>query len=245
VFLVGDAAHTIPPVGAFGLSTGIADGYNLAWKLAMVMSGQAGAGLLDSYEAERLPIARFAQEQTVKRFRNLHLQWATGEEAARARAELRIAEPLVLAFGYQYEGGAVIGPRTELPSLDDVERNIDGHPGTRLPHGWIDRKGERISTLDVAGSGLALLTGPEGQAWQRAADTVLHGTGIPLSTYRIGTDADADLVSADDEWVRAAGLQPDGALLVRPDNVIAWRSPTMPADPAEVLRTTVRRLLDR
>ena len=56
-FLLGDAAHIHSPVGAQGMNTGLQDAYNLAWKLALVVSGDAGAGLLDSYEAERVPVA--------------------------------------------------------------------------------------------------------------------------------------------------------------------------------------------
>src|SRR5438034_5595534 len=57
-FLLGDAAHIHSPVGAQGMNTGLQDAYNLAWKLALVVSGRAGAALLDSYEAEHLPVAK-------------------------------------------------------------------------------------------------------------------------------------------------------------------------------------------
>ncbi|EWC63312.1 Polyketide hydroxylase WhiE VIII [Actinokineospora spheciospongiae] len=242
VFLVGDAAHTIPPIGAFGLSTGISDGHNLAWKLAMVVRGEAGRGLLDSYEAERLPVARFAQEQTLLRFRNLHLQWSTGPEVEKARAALRIADPLVLGFGYQYDSRAVIGARGEVPSLEDVALDLDGHPGSRLPHGWVELKGERVSTLDLAGPGFVLLTGPDGHDWCRAAEDAVRG--VSLTAHRVGTGGDADLVAEDRTWLATAGLGPGGALLVRPDNVVAWRSPGPARDPDRVLREVLTHLLD-
>jgi putative polyketide hydroxylase len=245
VFLVGDAAHTIPPIGAFGLSTGMADGYNLAWKLALVHGGLAGPGLLDSYQAERLPVVRFAQNQTLLRFRNLHLQWATGPEAERARAELRIADPLVTGFGYQYSAGAVIGPRQDLPSLEDVERNLDGHPGTRLPHAWVTRKGEQVSTLDIAGPGFAVLAGPRGQAWCQAAQEAARRSGVEITAHRVGPGPGTDLASPDGQWLATAGLQADGALLVRPDNVIAWRSPGSADDPGRILGQALSQLLDR
>src|SRR5207253_6731668 len=66
VFLAGDAAHQIPPTGGFGMNTGIQDVHNLAWKLAAVLQGWAGPELLDSYDAERLPIARANIAQSVK-----------------------------------------------------------------------------------------------------------------------------------------------------------------------------------
>jgi len=57
-FLLGDAAHIHSPVGAQGMNTGLQDSYNLAWKLALVASGRADSTLLDSYEIERIPVAR-------------------------------------------------------------------------------------------------------------------------------------------------------------------------------------------
>jgi hypothetical protein len=57
-FLLGDAAHIHSPVGAQGMNTGLQDAYNLAWKLALVLSGRAGEALLDSYEQERIPVAK-------------------------------------------------------------------------------------------------------------------------------------------------------------------------------------------
>jgi len=68
-FLLGDAAHIHSPVGAQGMNTGLQDAYNLAWKLALVTEGRAGAALLDSYEQERVPVARRLLETTDRGFR--------------------------------------------------------------------------------------------------------------------------------------------------------------------------------
>ncbi len=57
VLLVGDSAHRFPPNGGYGMNSGIQDAHNLAWKLAFVLTGRAGARLLDSYESERRPVA--------------------------------------------------------------------------------------------------------------------------------------------------------------------------------------------
>lgn len=68
IFLAGDAAHVMPPTGGFGGNTGVQDAHNLAWKLAMVLRGEAGPELLDTYEAERLPAGYFTVEQAYSRY---------------------------------------------------------------------------------------------------------------------------------------------------------------------------------
>jgi 2-polyprenyl-6-methoxyphenol hydroxylase-like FAD-dependent oxidoreductase len=68
VFLAGDAAHLMPPNGGFGGNTGIHDAHNLAWKLAYVLEGRAGPGLLETYEAERRPVGKFTVEQAYTRY---------------------------------------------------------------------------------------------------------------------------------------------------------------------------------
>lgn len=68
-FLVGDAAHQFPPTGGHGMNSGIQDAHNLAWKLALVLQGAAGDGLLDTYEVERRPVAQRYADESVKNAR--------------------------------------------------------------------------------------------------------------------------------------------------------------------------------
>jgi 2-polyprenyl-6-methoxyphenol hydroxylase-like FAD-dependent oxidoreductase len=143
VFLAGDAAHAVPPTGAFGLNTGIADAHNLAWKLAWVLSGRAAPALLDTYHDERRPVAVLAMEQSLLRMRDLRLHFDGGPDAPRRRAEAGAVNAPIVHLGYRY--GATID---ELPSTEDVALALDGSPGSRLPHVWV---GER-STLDLVGS---------------------------------------------------------------------------------------------
>jgi putative polyketide hydroxylase len=225
-FLVGDAAHVAPPAGAFGLNTGIADAHNLAWKLAMVGRGQAGPGLLDTYDAERRPVARFTMDQALLRVRFPELHW--NPSLVEERARHGVANPLVVGLGYRYASSAVIGG-LPAPSLEDVA--LDGTPGSRVPHAWLERDGARQSTLDVTGTGFGLLAGPDGGAWCEAA----AGLGEDLVARRI-----------EGVWSDAAGVGPAGALLVRPDRFVAWRATTpAPPDAAGRLRAVLDEVLSR
>ncbi|MEO3778526.1 FAD-dependent monooxygenase [Micromonospora sp. B11E3] len=240
VVLAGDSAHTIPPIGAFGMSSGVADACNLAWKLAFVVKGLAGPGLLRSYETERLPIMKFTRDQALLRFSHLDLHWDAEKYGERAAVEM--ADPLVTALAYQYHDGAVIDAPGELRSLSRADENLDGSPGTRVPHAWVEHDGRRISVLDLPGPGFALLTGPDGAEWLAAAEKVAARTGVDLPAYRVGPGCE---VADDGEWLSSAGLTSAGALLVRPDMFVAWRSPVLPDVPEEQLASALDRILDR
>jgi 2-polyprenyl-6-methoxyphenol hydroxylase-like FAD-dependent oxidoreductase len=246
VFLAGDAAHVIPPMGAFGMNAGVADVHNLAWKLALVLGAAAAPGLLDTYQAERRPVAMFTMHQAMLRLRDPRLHWDRSTAMAGARAAVGAANAPVVQLGYRYDSAAVIGSQPVLPSLEDVTADLDGTPGSRLPHVWLRRAGRRLSTLDLLGTGFALLTGPDGAAWQWAADSA----GIPVTVHRIAGPSQAGpsrpepgLADPDGRWPAAAGRSPAGAVLVRPDGFIAWRVPVAPADPAAALRQAASRLL--
>ncbi|MFG1791836.1 FAD-dependent monooxygenase [Nocardia sp. NPDC049149] len=232
VFLIGDAAHTVPPQGAFGVNTGVADAHNLAWKLAAVLHDQAGPALLRTYTAERRSVADYTLGQALLRVANPRLHWDTSPEAGAARTAVGMAAAPVVQLGGRYDSTAVIDPDVRLPDLEDIDRVLDGTPGSRLPHLWI---GERRSTLDLVATGFAVLAGPAGDHWVPAAQQVADQLRIPLVATVIGVP----------EWPGRVGIAADGAVLVRPDQVIAWRSPTAPADPAGALERVLRQVLDR
>ncbi|GAA4549774.1 FAD-dependent monooxygenase [Amycolatopsis samaneae] len=222
VFLTGDAAHAMPPMAAAGANTAIADVANLAWKLAAVLDGTASAALLESYHAERHPVgyATAAYSSQVSGHLGTMLKALTSGDAQ--RFDLAAA-----MFGVQYPEGAFVAD-DRGPSPED--RYAPGaRPGTRIPHAWLDRDGERVSTVDLAGPGFTLLTGPDGEAWRRAAAEA----GVALE------------VVGDDGWLTAAELTGTGAVLVRPDAVVAWHSPACPAHPAEALRKALSQVLGR
>jgi 2-polyprenyl-6-methoxyphenol hydroxylase-like FAD-dependent oxidoreductase len=226
VFLVGDAAHAVPPVGAFGLDTGLADAHNLAWKLAAVLGGHAGQGLLDSYVEERRPVAKMTLEQALIRLRDPQLHCGDAQ-AADARAAAGAWNAPVVHLGYRYASGAVIDPYPRLPSTEDLDQVLDGTPGSRIPHRWIS---VGSSTLDMANHGFTLLAADE--RWIAAAE----GLDPYLTAYDLGRPW---------AWWDKVGIGDTGALLVRPDQIIAYRAPALPDEPRKVLAAALRTLLAR
>jgi 2-polyprenyl-6-methoxyphenol hydroxylase-like FAD-dependent oxidoreductase len=226
IFLVGDAAHAMPPMAASGANTAVQDAHNLAWKLANVLHGAAPRALLDTYQVERYPI-----DYATAEFSSL----VSGDLGAMVKAvtlgeDVPTFNPWVALLGTQYEQGALIADDRGPGPMDRLAP--EGRPGTRAPHVWVRRGDERISTIDLAGPGFALLTGADGQAWVDAARE------LDIAGYRIGPDAEID--DQEGRWLAEVGIKPDGALLVRPDGIMAWRSVEAVADLATALAGAMR-----
>ncbi|MGW0391295.1 FAD-dependent oxidoreductase [Streptomyces sp. NPDC003042] len=241
VFLVGDAAHEMAPTGAFGSNTGIQDAHNLAWKIAAVLSGSAGPELLDTYEAERLPVARATSERASARSaEHSHPGYVPPPTLGGGPG----SGVLTTAMGYCYPRGAVVGADPSRPVIPEALR-LKGDVGTRAPHMWLTRAGQRISLLDLYEQSFVLLSG-EGTPWRAAAGQVARQLGAPLEAWTIGSAPGADLVQAQDaDWAEVHELPADGAVLVRPDGFVAWRSEGAVADPETVLLDVMSQLLRR
>jgi 2-polyprenyl-6-methoxyphenol hydroxylase-like FAD-dependent oxidoreductase len=165
VFLAGDAAHTLPPNrGAYSANTGIEDAHNLAWKLAAVLSGESDARLLDTYEAERRPIAWLCHDQLFAR-----------NDATTGTA---IIDDFAMAFGHLYRSAAVLGVDDGLPPAQRPEQWA-GQPGTRAPHLWLS---EGKSTVDLVRRGWVLLT--DSDTWSVRPET----PEIPLECHLVDSD---------------------------------------------------------
>jgi 2-polyprenyl-6-methoxyphenol hydroxylase-like FAD-dependent oxidoreductase len=218
VFLVGDAAHRTAPTGGTGMNTAIQSAHNLAWKLAAVLNKVADPSLLDTYEPERRPAGE----------RNL----------LRSKGELQGVSGVAADLGVVYSSSAVVRECDgDAPAL--VEPTDNATVGARLPHVWLDADGERISTLDLTGSQPLVLTGPKGDAWRSAARSVESALGISLGV----TAVDVEPGDPSGEALTKLGIERDGALLVRPDGHIAWRSRGAAADPTATLEHAVATML--
>jgi putative polyketide hydroxylase len=140
-----------------------------------------------------------------------------------------------VALGYRYTEGAIVGGDPYAPTIPD-DFAATGEPGTRAPHLWLNRDGAKLSTLDLFERVPVLLTA-ENSAWHAAAAPTTTATWVPLECRPFTAD------DADTDWQKAYGIGPDGAVLVRPDGFVAWRSPGSARDPEAELRSVLREVL--
>jgi 2-polyprenyl-6-methoxyphenol hydroxylase-like FAD-dependent oxidoreductase len=214
-FLLGDAAHSHSPVGAQGMNTGLQDAYNLGWKLALVVSGAAGAALLESYEAERIPVAArllsttdraFSLVVSDSRLAGLFRTRLVPKILARA---LRLERIQKLAFrtisqtGIHYRNG----PLSEtLPGLPDAApRAGDRFPWLRLKLSANGPVEDLYEKLDDTRFNLIVI----GQA---APAGGVPGLGDLLRTHVVSSDPsnDRELTRADIPRTAFYLLRPDG-----------------------------------
>lgn len=243
ILLAGDAAHRFPPSGGLGLNSGVQDAHNLAWKIALVESGRAGAALLDSYEAERRPVAQANADQSLQnalRMLEVFEALGHGSDPAESRRQMDLAlasaegrariaaavanqaehfDMLGLQLGFSYAEGAIVADGTAAVRAENPARGfVPGcRPGARLAHGWVERRGATLSTLDlVPPDRFVLFVGPDGGDWLAQA----RAAELPLAIVRWGED----VVDPDGWWTAVAAMQPGGAILVRPDQHVAARA---------------------
>ena len=124
-----------------------------------------------------------------------------------------------MEIGYRYNSAAICPAPGDHGELYENPRDSQGHPGRRAPHSVLHRAGARISTLDLFGKTFVMLGGPEDSAWCDAARNAAMQLGLDLDAYRVDSVFDPDR-----RFAKAYGISPSGAVLVRPDGFIGWRS---------------------
>ncbi len=230
VLLVGDAAAQLPPIGGFGVNTGIQGLHNLVWKLALVRSGVAAPALLDTYETERRAVARYNVERSLENSRmveriNAAARGETGQALSPSEAvaaSRRYGNFLGMELGYRYESPAVVADDSAPDRVEDevIDYVPSARPGKRAPHAWIERAGRRMSLLDLFGSHFTLLTGREGHRWLEAAKEAARRTlGVSLDTHALG----ADFEDPEGSFAERYAIGADGVVLVRPDGHVGFR----------------------
>jgi hypothetical protein len=193
-FLVGDAAHLMPPYGGFGGNTGVQDAHDLAWRMGLVLRGHAPESLLDGYEIERRPIAELTVAQALLRSRKTPGQAPSPGEV----------DATNLALGFRYPQGAGTGALHEDPTHPTAS------PGTRAPHVSLT---DGRSTLDlVEPAGLTIIGSAPLSISTGYTAPVLHLAPI---------DPENVAAAHKSRWDATYGAPGVAGLLVRPDGVIA------------------------
>jgi len=230
IFIAGDAAHSHPPYGGYGVNTGLEDAVNLGWKLAAVLQGWGGDRLLQSYDAERRPVFASTAQDFIEK--------SIAEDRAFLRRIDSAADPVAFAQ-------ALDDRRQDARlEIDSFEPHYDGSPIVFGPpggvtsalgaHAFAARAGHHLApaplssglnVYDELGSGFTLLAlgaDPAAAAFQAAAARL----GIPL---KLVTDTRQD----------RRALYEAGLVLVRPDQFVAWTGEVAPADAGAVLLRSV------
>ena len=235
VFICGDAAHLWVPYGGYGMNAGIADAFNLGWVLGAYLQGWGGEGILDAYEAERLPItaqvSKFAMEHQRRTARfavppeiedDTEAGAAARQAAGKLAYEVNVRQFAAegLNFGYSYDGSPLIAYDGEsAPAYTMSEYTPSTAPGCRAPHLWLE---PGVSLYDRFGSGYTLLR----------FDPVIDIEPLMGAAGRAGmplTVIDVDRSSAPSAYHH-------GLVLCRQDQHVAWRGDVVPADSVALVR---------
>ena len=275
IFCVGDAVHRHPPSNGLGSNTSIQDSFNLAWKLALVLDGKANPALLETYHAERTPIAKQIVNRANKSieefgpiFDALGLTNTSDPDLMKAHMEERKQNTPVAAIqreklrkailfksyefnchgvemNQRYSSAAIIHDGTPEPEWKrdkELYYQASTRPGAHLPHVWLGKDNQKVSTLDLCGHGkFMLLTGIGGEAWIEAAKEVGKSLDIRIDTIKIGPGCDyTDLYGA---WADEKETEDNGCLLIRPDLYVAWRQQSIQPNAGKLLLQAMRTIL--
>ncbi|MFL6564863.1 MAG: FAD-dependent oxidoreductase [Burkholderiales bacterium] len=220
VFIGGDAAHLFTPTGGLGYNTAVEDAVNLGWKLAAVLKGQAAPGLLESYDAERRPLAvrntsyakGFADSLGIEPPREIEDEGGTGELARKQAGEYLARHGAAefnipgITLGGRYDHSPAIVADGSTPPPDRPNVYVPtACPGGRPPHLWLS---DGRSLFDAFGFEWTLLRlgNAQGGGFQEAARRL----GLVLTVFELRTDEARELYGAD-------------LALIRPDQIVAWR----------------------
>jgi len=238
VFIAGDAAHQYSPTGGLGMNTGIQEAVDIAWKLSAVLNGWGGEALLDSYFAERQPVAIRNNEEATANFKKL-AELPSGEDidkdtpagdALRAKAQDVVEnggyneeyEQEGVTVGYRYDTSPIcVDDDSGFPALTITEYVQSARPGARAPHVWLP---DGRSTLDLFGKDFTLL---------RLGNDAPDAGGLIAASAACSMPLRVEHVLNED----ARSLYDCALCLVRPDGHVAWRGDMDPANATAIIDT--------
>ena len=231
VFIAGDACHSHPPYGGYGVNTGLEDARNLGWKLSARLQGWGGEALLDSHNEERQPVFRATADHFIERFiredrdfLNAHSPEQDGEAAFRAAWEGRAeGASEVTAFAPNYDGSSIVwGSASARPSAVGTHE-FRARAGHHLAPRALDNG---ANAYDKLGQGFTLFVHDDLAGIAPAFSDAARQAGVPLEVVTAGP------CEAFSDWQAAA-------VLVRPDNYVAWAGADMAADAGAILARCV------
>lgn len=237
VWLAGDACHMNAPNGGFGMNTGLGDSVDIGWKLCGVLEGWASPDILDSYEAERRPIAirnvnaaarNFGLTKAKVSYAHVSEDSADGQAARAKLAESMRSgtspewDTLGVHLGYRYENSPIIIADGTPEPEDDLSVYVPtSRPGHRAPHFWLS---SGHSVLDEFGRGFVLLQFGGDASGSDDLATAATVAGVPFRIVEVDSEEDASLYEK-------------RLVLVRPDGHVAWRGDELDRDAAEIIAT--------
>lgn len=255
VLLAGDACHIQSPVGAQGMNTGIADAFNLAWKVALFVQGVGGGELLDSYETERRPIAKtmlngvdmvsrysFARNFLVRGARDSVLKMIAKQPRVAARLLRRMSQ-----LDVNYRNSAIVGSGTALFSPLGTE---GPKPGDRMPDALLKEmnSGESLRLQDFLRdprhqlfiqlssdldhqeivAAFALADRVPSEFAEHVRTIVIIADGLPDALRQL-SEFDVNILH-DDDGGFCHRYGPAGLWLMRPDGHLGYRAPISDSD---------------
>jgi 2,4-dichlorophenol 6-monooxygenase len=277
IFCVGDAVHRHPPSNGLGSNTSIQDSFNLAWKLALVLNGKAGSALLETYHAERTPIAKQIVNRANKSIEEfgpifdalgltntadpelmkVHMEERKQNTPAAAIQREKLRKAILfksyefnchgVEMNQRYNSTAIVPDGTPEPEWKrdkELYYQSSTRPGAHLPHVWLGKDNQKISTLDLCGHGkFTLLTGIGGERWIEAVKSVGKSLDMLIRTVKIGPGCEyTDLYGA---WADEKETEDSGCLLVRPDFHVAWRQTSIQPDAEKLLLSAMSTILSK